>query len=74
MSLAKIIVYVVQKLHMFGYSNTAFIFSFTHYYCTIFYSLDAGYFQNHEGVKQFVRPDLGPNCLQRLSADNKISG
>ena len=21
--------------------------------------------------RQFVSPDLGPNCLQRLSADNK---
>ena len=24
------------------------------------------------GVKQFVGPDLDPNCLQRLSADNTI--
>ena len=25
-------------------------------------------------ARHFVRPDLGPNCLQRLSADNKMSG
>ena len=33
--------------------------------------MDAGYFQYHPGVKHFVGPDLGPSCLQRLSADNK---
>ena len=56
--------------------------SFTHFYCAIFYSLDAGFFQYHPGEKSldpdqaqhFVGPDLGPNCLQRLSADNKMSG
>ena len=43
-----------------------------------FYTLDAGFFQHHPGVKQFgsrsgpfVGPDPGPNCLQRLSADYK---
>ena len=30
-----------------------FYYSFTHYNCTIFYSLDAGFFQYHQGVKQF---------------------
>ena len=24
----------------------------------------------HQSVKHFVGPDLGPNCLQRLSADH----
>ena len=23
-------------------------------------------------ARHFVRPDLGPNCLQRLSADNEL--
>ena len=42
----------------------------------VFYSLDAGFFQYHPGVslnpdqaRHFVGPDLGPNFLQRLSAD-----
>ena len=30
-----------------------FNYSFTHYYCAIFYSLDAGFRQFHPGVKQF---------------------
>ena len=36
----------------------------------------ADFFQNqlfqeyHLSVKRFVVPDLGPNCLQRLSADD----
>ena len=37
-------------------------------------SLDSGFFQYHHGVKQFGSRSgatfLGPNCLQRLSADN----
>ena len=28
------------------------------------------YFRNTIGVSNSVDPDLGPNCLQRLSADN----
>ena len=43
-------------------------YSFTLYYCVIFYPLDARFFQYHPGVKKFG-PDLGPNCLQRLSVD-----
>ena len=31
----------------------------------MFYSLDAGFFQYHPGVKHFVELDLGPNLLQR---------
>ena len=46
----------------------------------MFYSLDAGFVQYHPGAnnlhpdqaQHFVGPNLGPNCLQRLSADNKI--
>ena len=30
-----------------------FYYSFTLYYCAIFYSLDVGFFQYHPGVKQF---------------------
>ena len=32
----------------------------------------ADFFQNHQSIKHFVGPDLGPNCLQRLSADDTI--
>ena len=95
---------MVQKLHIceksilicFWFIKYCFYYFFTHYYCAIFYSLDAGFFQYHPGVKQFgsrsgptffrarsgsklsarvisrqqnVWLDLGPNCLQRLSAD-----
>ena len=54
-----------------------FYYSFTLYYCAIFYSLDAGFFNtirvsnslDPDQARHFVGPDLGPNCLQRLSAD-----
>ena len=57
-------------------------YSFTHYYCAIFYSLDAGFFHtiwvsnslDPDQARHFVGPDLGPNCLQGLSADIKMSG
>ena len=49
------------------------------YYCAIHvvYSLDAGFFNtirvsnslDPDQARRFVGPDLGPNCLQRLSAD-----
>ena len=29
------------------------LYSFTLYYCAIFYTLDVGFFQYHLGVKQF---------------------
>ena len=43
--------------------------------------MDTGFFLYNRGVKRFgsrsgrhfVGPDLGPNCLQRLSADKKKS-
>ena len=28
------------------------------------------FFLNLSGIPSFFRPDLGPNCLQRLSADD----
>ena len=48
-------------------------------YCAIFNSLNAGFFPIPSGcnsldpnqARNFVEPDLGPNCLQRLSADDK---
>ena len=63
-------------------SNNCFYYSFTHYYCAIFHSLDAGFFNtirlsnslDPDQARHFVGPDLGPNCLQWLSADNKMSG
>ena len=38
----------------------------------IFFKIDflEKFYQNyHQSVKHFVGPDLGPNCLQKLSAD-----
>ena len=64
---------MVQKLLT---AKTHFIF----YYCAKFNSLDAGFFFNNISVsnsldtdqaRHFVRPDLAPNCLQRLSEDDK---
>ena len=54
-----------------------FFYSFTLYYCVIFYSKDAGFLNtilvskrlDPDQAKHFVGPDLGANCLQRLSAD-----
>ena len=47
----------------------------SHLMCHL-YSLDAGFFQYYPYVKQFRSRsgrqfDLGPNCLQRLSADHR---
>ena len=66
----------------FWNSNIAFIIPSHFYYCAIFNSLNAGFFFNTINVsnsldpdKHFDGPDLGPNCLQRLSADDKrLSG
>ena len=54
-----------------------FYYYFTLYYIAIFYSLDAGFFNTirvsnslePDQARHFVWPDLGPNCLQRLSGD-----
>ena len=73
--------YILMKkciLISFWIFQYCFYYSFTHYYCAKFYSLDAGFFHCHQGVKRLesrsgptiVGPDLGPNCLQRLSAVN----
>ena len=51
------------------FQNIAFIIP-SHYYYAILNSLDAGLFFNTIRVSNSLDPDLGPNCLQRLSADN----
>ena len=40
-----------------------FYYSFTLYYCAIFYSLDTGFFQYHQGVKQFGSRSGPTFCL-----------
>ena len=48
-------------------------------FCAIFNSLNAGLFHtirvsislDPDQTRPFVRSDLGPNCLQRLSVDDK---
>ena len=49
-------------------------------YCAIFNSLNAGFFFNTirvsnsldpDQARHFVGPDLGPNCLRKVSADDK---
>ena len=63
----------------FGFSNIAFII-LSHFiivpYFTLWmldFSIPSGC-QNSldpDQARHFVGPDLGPNCLQRLSGDNK---
>ena len=56
-----------------------FHYTFTVYCCAIFYFLDTEFFStirvsnrlDPDQTRHFIGPDLGPNCLQRLSADNK---
>ena len=47
------------------------------YYCVIFNSLDATIRMSNsldpDQAQHFVGPDLGPNFLQRLSADDKVT-
>ena len=54
-----------------------FYYSLPLYYCAIFNSLDATIRVSNsldpDQARHLVGPDLGPNCLQRLSADNKSS-
>ena len=66
-------------LSAFGFSNIAFSIP-SHFINVPYLTLDAGFFFNTIPVsnsldpaqaRHFVGPDLGPNCLQRLSADNK---
>ena len=61
MSLAKSTVWVIQKLQICGKGyfdqllefQILLLLSFTHYYCAIFNSLEAVFFQYHPDVKQF---------------------
>ena len=56
-----------------------FYYSFTLYYCAIFYSLNTRFFNTFrvsnsldpDQARHFVVPDLDPNCLQMLSVDDK---
>ena len=43
-----------------------FYFSFTFYYCTIFYSFDAGFYQCHQGVKHFGSRSGPTFCLESI--------
>ena len=76
MSLAKsTVIEVVQKLHisekvyfdqLLDFPIMLLLFLHTLYYCAIFYSLDAGFFQYHQGVKQFIKdvfPKVYPHFL-----------
>ena len=50
--------YILAKkciLIIFWIFQYCFYYSFTLDYCAIFYSLDAGFFQYHQGVKQFIK-------------------
>ena len=56
-----------------------FHYTFTVNRCAIFYFLNTEFFNtirvsnslDPDQTRHFIGPDLGPNCLQRLSADNK---
>ena len=60
----------------FGFSNIAFVIP-SHFIIVTLWVLD--FFKtvwessslDPDQARHFVGPDLGPNCLQRLSADNK---
>ena len=70
---------MVQKLHIFGFSNISFIIPshiiivpyFTLWMLDIFNTIRVSNSLDQDQGQHFVGPDLGPNCLQRLSADNK---
>ena len=63
----------------FGFSNIAFIIPshfitvpyFTLWMLDCFSTIRVANSLDPDQARHFVRPDLGPNCLQRLSADNK---
>ena len=55
------------------------IFVVCRYFSTLFSSkfsfrndIGVSYSLDPDQARHYVRPDLGPNCLQRLSADDKI--
>ena len=63
----------------FGFSNIAFIIpshliivpNFTLWMLDFFKTIQVSNSLDPDQVQHFDWPDLGPNCLQRLSADNK---
>ena len=59
-------VYIFAKeciLISFWIFKYCFYYSFTLYYCAISYSLDAGFFQYHPGVKKFGSRSGPTVCL-----------
>ena len=75
---------MVQKLNIWEKvyfdQQYCFSYSFTLFDCAIFNSLNADFFSitirvsnslDPDQARHFVGPDLGPNCLQRLLADDK---
>ena len=68
-----------QSSSAFGYPNIAFIIPshfiivpyFTLWMLDFFNTIRVSNSLDPDQARHFVVPDLGPNCLQRLSADNK---
>ena len=67
----------VKKCILISFSifKYCFFYSFTLNYCAIFNSLDATIKVSNsldpDQAQHHVGPDVGPNCLQRLSTDDK---
>ena len=63
---------MVQKLHIFGFSNIAFIIPshiinlpyFTLWMLDIFNTIRVSNSLDPDQARHYVGPDLGPNCLQ----------
>ena len=68
-------------MHLDPLFKYCFYYTFKLYYFAIFYSSDAGFFHSirvsnswdPDQAQHFVGPDLGPNSLQKLSADKKVA-
>ena len=75
---------MVQKLHIFETvyfdqllyfiipSHFIHVLYFTLWMLDSFNTIRVSNSLDPDQTRHFVEPDLGPNCLQRLSADNKI--
>ena len=74
--------HICEKVYFhlaFGFSNIAFIILshfiivpyFTLWMLDFFNTIQVSNSLDPDQAQQFDRPDLGPSCLQRLSADNK---
>ena len=70
---------MVQKLHIFGFSNIAFIIPshiiivpyFTLWMLDTFNTIRMTNILDLDQARHFIGPDLGPNCLKMYSADHK---